>query len=834
MSGITTWNPNTGLGVVGLEWFPATVDHVTLNDENECIVTQFTATETGTIAALQAYAAEVDDDGTWLQVDVYEDSLPTNITPATVIAKPRDNANAISYNMVQGLPPTSNLQVALVNDGDPTTFHYAYPALQPHVRFYESWSGGAPWSIWQNNRVLSIRILGQVDNTYADGFSQPVTFEPMLICGMSQARWNGVVATPAVWDPQIRVWTGWTPTVVPPRQTTDTPTGTADSSTQTPTTFAALDSGEITINPYGNRAWTSRGLLDFIGGPGYDSATPSRGWNSWGVRLSSAYAAGGSARVLDLSMQITYLSTEERVAYGSTRVDTPGWAIVNVNKEVTSGLQQGFQMTAGKTYFCVWRLLRDANRTRTVGSLTIRRLTGQMNHGFIRGGYASTYEKLDNPYGLVGSYPLGATKRYAAMLPVKSDFSIAHDGVPYTNIQYVPVLSSSSAQQEITPPVNTTITVARFVAAIERGTVPADRLTVALRVRSTDALVAQTDVDISELVRPNTSGQTVSAIFASPVTLTAGTQYYLHFTCPSQGWLIALLNVDGESVASGASFGGTTDRFSWLGFDNDGDAPVALYPSAPNVSGFSVTPVAATVEAAAYPLPGVQISWTPTSLGTLFSSYEIQRWDDQSGFQTIATLTTESSAVLNDWEHRYGSTVVYRMRVINAFDVPGSWTSIATITVPLSDCRYTFTTNEQPSLNLTGIDVDASSGSTSTRLWSPTVPSAYQELYGRSGGVRFADLEPRGDKFGLKLLLYNAVGDPQRLLPTGVQGRRAFDPWLNLARSNVSYICVRNEKGDRWYSSIEPAINTSIESDSLYYVELAVQESTFVPSAVTE
>jgi hypothetical protein len=835
MTGITTWNPHVSAGrALGLEWFPTTVDSVTLDNENDVLVTSIVCTETKSISELVFHtpAGEV---GTVVAIDVYEDQLPSNTAQAvdTYPPAPTPNIACLRWGFVNDelVAPVDGVGSTEIRDNNPITYHYNKNALHYADRNFETWTCAFSAGLWTTRRPLYTQVIAQVDNVTDDAAAQPLTFEPLIFPNTRLSDRTGPYGTEYALQSRVQVFNGWNKVVVQPRRGTD---NTSSSGGPAGTT---LDSGLIYSDPYANAPWTVEALLREINGPtDPNHIDPNSYVNSWGVRCYASYAPKKAARIIDLSIKVGYVSVDTRVATGTVGIGLlsyiPGFQIMIVGGPFGSsggGVGGPFTMTAGKTYFFVMRIVRDII-SGTIGSATIGRLADSSISTQIRGGYGSTILTADNPYGLVSGFTDGIPSTAVAVMGPANNSGLSNDSVTYRELQYIPVMSSNSIQQEWTPTANMTLRTVKFIVARERAVTPTADLTVALRLRSNGSLIQQTTVPLADLAEPRTSGQVMTAMFATNANLVANTQYYIEFTSPTRGWTVGLLNANDLHTlgVDSPTAGGTNNRASWLGGDIGGDVAVALYQTPAAPSGFALTEVVTSVPPASTALHGIRVSWSATSLGAQFDHYEVERYDDEEGFVRIANITTESATAVNDWEHRLGVAVFYRMRVVNDLGIPSPWDGPLNLTVSLTDCGYFFTSNEDPTLNVAGIDTNDGK-----REWGGVLETEIVPMYGREGSIGFQELERRGDTFELDLLLYNGgTTSPPRLVPDP-GGRAAFGPWFNLARARVSYICARNEKGDRWYSSIDH-VDVRIDNDVLYYAKLSVQQTTWTPSPVDE
>lgn len=137
-----------------------------------------------------------------------------------------------------------------------------------------------------------------------------------------------------------------------------------------------------------------------------------------------------------------------------------------------------------------------------------------------------------------------------------------------------------------------------------------------------------------------------------------------------------------------------------------------------------------------------------------------------------------------------------------------------------------FTTNERQ---------DGSSNLAYTMVWNGDVTEEFayrearsvqlHELYRRDFPVAFRPLERGGESFARDLLVQNAA------VPSGLL-RDGFRSLRDLAWDDVSYVCVRDELGDRWFATVLVPSGSVRRNRRLYVARVEVIEVSDVPSAV--
>lgn len=132
--------------------------------------------------------------------------------------------------------------------------------------------------------------------------------------------------------------------------------------------------------------------------------------------------------------------------------------------------------------------------------------------------------------------------------------------------------------------------------------------------------------------------------------------------------------------------------------------------------------------------------------------------------------------------------------------------------------KLAFVTNEDPSLNLVFFD-KAPRGF--TNLDHPVIV----DLEGTFGGAAFRPLFGKGDAFSRALYVGAGInGD------TPVYGRAALQPLLDLCRAQLSYVCVLDEDGNRWFASVDVIDAANEVREAPYVATVQVRELTKTPS----
>lgn len=313
----------------------------------------------------------------------------------------------------------------------------------------------------------------------------------------------------------------------------------------------------------------------------------------------------------------------------------------------------------------------------------------------------------------------------------------------------------------------------------------------------------------------------------------------------------------------GAPSAGTTIALSWMPgitppvsgttLDPFSDAVLIFSMYMPTVTGFSVV-------GANQPLTGIgldcaggvaccqpqgitynQVSWSATSSSipvSGFGYYELQRMDTIStDWNTIMKNTSPTGTSFKDYEARVGIQSSYRIRAVDVLDFPGQWSSTVTITpaspgVTGGSCISSghvliFTTNERQdgSSNLAYSTAWMGGGRVEEPFAFPEAgQNVVQMMFEKDFPTVFRPLERGGEQFTRTLLVQAAA----IAAPTAGNFRSLRD----MAWDDVSYICVRDEDGNRWFASVLVPGGNILRDRRLYLATVNVIETSDTPSQV--
>ena len=205
-----------------------------------------------------------------------------------------------------------------------------------------------------------------------------------------------------------------------------------------------------------------------------------------------------------------------------------------------------------------------------------------------------------------------------------------------------------------------------------------------------------------------------------------------------------------------------------------------------------------------------QLSWDAVNDLAVagFAYYEVQRRDTTmpaDEWETIAEITSVTVTAMDDYEARVGVVSSYRIRQVHEDGYTSEWSATVTSTIVAPGVTGTgvdssvliLTTNHNPSGNLAYVTAYEGRGGVPEQDF--TFPeggqTGLQSMYGRDYRVAFRPLERAGTEFTRTLLL-NAAG-----VPTLTADKTAL-ALRDLAWDTVPYVCTRDERNNRWLTSV--------------------------------
>lgn len=232
-------------------------------------------------------------------------------------------------------------------------------------------------------------------------------------------------------------------------------------------------------------------------------------------------------------------------------------------------------------------------------------------------------------------------------------------------------------------------------------------------------------------------------------------------------------------------------------------------------------------------------NWQATRLSFVdpdnFGYIELQRMDTiDTTWQTIMKGSSYVSG-FNDYEARVGIQSSYRIREVDVLGFPGAWSSTLNITMASPGASGGCIANGHMLMFTTNEVQNGSRNLAYSTVWENNVEEAFsfpepqftqlQAMYNRDFFTAFRPMERGGSQFSRTLLVQAAAVSPPTL-PNFVSLR-------DMAWDDVSYICVRDEAGNKWLATILVPSGRVVFGRRLYTAEVQIIEVTDTPSEVT-
>lgn len=586
-----------------------------------------------------------------------------------------------------------------------------------------------------------------------------------------------------------------------------------------------VDLGEI--NPITLEPWTPADIRKF------DSST-------YRIRYSTSTPWMWDVRIYAVWLQVTTIP-ELRVAraVGAPSPLSAGWKLWDVKAiDTATGLHSGaLSKAAAKTYTCVLRralqgqVPADATTYTTGGSISWRSLQGGTIPVGVGSGQANAPIDVARNGALTTAASTSTASGFAyALLMLTGALAVSDDGQPYASGTALAINTSSGVvQQEFSGAAVLSYGVIAIVLRGEDGLTPAADLVVQLRRRSDSVLLATFTITSAAWLTALDAGngyRLVRAQAAAPVTLAAATQYYLDFASTAavgHGWEIPALATLMAGAAT-VSYNSTTDAATVAGVElTTIDLPVLVgtVPSTP--AGLTVTQQSHATGGSGFcfisSIPFIRVDWTSTALGASFLQYQVQRSEDGgTTWADVAIISTEATSVFDDYEHRFGISVSYRVRVVRTDGAASGWTAPASATVTVAMGGLYFTSNTVGFDPLAYQDVYEGSPLAEFEFVDAS-EVVVARMFGRDRQVVFRPTEQRGVQFQRTLLVHSDA--------CGVTPGSEVDPFSALramSHDDSPYVCVRNGRGDRWFASVIVAGGQFRRFGAVFMADITVVE----------
>lgn len=217
------------------------------------------------------------------------------------------------------------------------------------------------------------------------------------------------------------------------------------------------------------------------------------------------------------------------------------------------------------------------------------------------------------------------------------------------------------------------------------------------------------------------------------------------------------------------------------------------------------------------------------------STVELERSDTvETDWKTIMRATNPMTMSFSDFEARVGIETSYRIRAVDPYDFPGDYSDEVTITITAPGVSggcvdeghvLIFTSNDRQ---------DGSVNLAYASVWEGRVEEGFsfpeagfvqlQAMYNRDFFTAFRPQERGGEQFSRTVLVQAAAIAPETLAD--------FTGLRDMAWADVPYVCVRDEDGNRWFSTVLVPAGRVLRDRRLYLAAVNVIEVTDTPSPV--
>ena len=587
------------------------------------------------------------------------------------------------------------------------------------------------------------------------------------------------------------------------------------------------------INPATLRPWTVGDLTAF------DSAATQ-------VRVSRKAGGTGTWRATAIRLHVVYETRERRLAIGSMVTGAPG-AATWLTFPLTSptGVANWAKPSATRFSLVVRRAgggSLDGTGPNQVNAELVLCTPGSAPPVDFGPGEIQSYSEVvvsDGGKSLVYLAPAGTQAPSAGeglfgfSMTTTAPGVSSVDGSPYVAAMGVEVgLGTGQSRQTITGVAASFRGLRLMVGAVDA---PTEDLLVRVYRTAGNVLLGTVTITPGE-IRADGTLRLLRAFAPAAYAMTAAAHYVDLFSASPTPWVVGLLAANGGAggvLHEESTFNGAASRATPI----DGTVHTALTVTPADFAlvldqaiapptGLAAAPSSVTVppvtgaQCQLGDIPGVSLGWTPTGIGLSFDYYEIQRNHPVYGWQTIAKITDETVVVFQDLEGRLGVAESYRMAAVRVDGAASPWTATVTATATTVGCGYTFTTNEDLARAVGYVDT-----SDGERDYEFPDEVTYRTLYGRDFQVAFRSPSTLGVTFERDLIISAIV------TPTAGVGPRAVDALRGLAAAPVSYVCVRDEAGNRWFGSVTISVLTVLQPSMIHKAKMAFVETTATPSA---
>lgn len=608
------------------------------------------------------------------------------------------------------------------------------------------------------------------------------------------------------------------------------------------------------INPATGRPWTPSDIAQF------DIQS------DWGIRVRSDGAATTShyPEVMALSLNVSYLNTENRVAVGvwNRPTDIGTSRLLNITTDTLRSMPSGaanWSKPGTGNFLYYWRQTVSPSQYGPAVADDVR--------------WNGLYQDLGpdgQPAGIV--YPLQSTGVSPPPAASIASQTIAHDqyGRPQdafvgtSRAAYGLVLQTTAPADSVdSQPYRldladlvafrstTGITGQRFVPASTQ-TFAGFRLPIIPPTTGTSTLTVSlfatggaqvgtsftTTADVVRKIGANTSGvRYLTGNFPTTGALTGAVQYEIRLSVTgSDDWIVFAPDC---SLGAGTGFGGATSGAIINGtHTTTRDMSVTLIqaPNPPTGLTAALTSIATSTYVASQGLPNVRhvnVTWTipGAGLGSAFYRYELERQEDSGEWRRVAHFYTSSTAAWVDREAPRQTTVGYRIRAVGKDGRVSTWATSGTVNPPLSASSTNGLAVILTSNHNTGLEVVYFREQESSWLVLSSQNDEMVPIDGSDLQVVFMERNTRGVGWAVNIWV-------NQVALAGKGGQHVLTPLLNLIRPSadgtlpVPYVCVMDDQGTKIMGHVSIEDVPQMRPQHRYTAQLTVTPTNSVPVPV--
>lgn len=623
-------------------------------------------------------------------------------------------------------------------------------------------------------------------------------------------------------------------------------------------------------NPQTGLPWTPSDLAGFDGA--LFGANHGAGFQTLGVGNPSSFT------FVEQVQLIVDSSPESRLAIGvATTLDSfdQGWCNF-VLRSPNTGAPTPLALTAGSNYCFSFKETRNTSGFAVVNCI----FSHYSSKGVQAGAFGGTDIPIGPPFFTNSNITLDTnSRRPTGILPGagtlmgfimhKNGGGISADSQPYAwttatqgqttgwpNIpnglfKFSEISYGQWMHQQFTVDTNTTFNHMQVICSLITTTTddPVSPLALAypmeinIRRASDDALMAGPfNVQVSDLQAPVTGWQKIG-IDIGAVALVGGVKYYWEVTSaasPFYCWQVGVAIGGKGNPPSGppsgtatATWGNNVDSLIVYSFSvpttySYNTALLSVSSAPPVPTGFNAVH---TGESACH-VDAIALTWVNVALSCgVFGHFDLQRSDDLGvTWNQIARITDPLVSNFVDYESIRNKTAQYRIRQVRQDATPSAWSAVKSAMAVQSVFGLLFVSNEMPELNVFYPDLGAS------RQFSyPQAVSTLAPL-GRNYEMVIHDLEYRGRNFKSRLAIRSGKANcPPQLVTCDdrtLTGTDVFNPLQAICRADLSYVCVHDEHGDRYFANTTaPTAEWIPVNQEIFFQDVLVVEVTNVPSS---